>query len=238
VRKPSDLGYSDDDFVLPPLNVHEHVVHVGATFAKEAGLLFATNAQGLAAQRAARRSSLAERVRVAADIVRREPGEQWLIWCDLNLESKALKAAIDGSTEVTGSDEPSFKERALLEFAAGRTRYLISKPSILGWGMNLQNCARVIYVGLSNSFELWYQSMRRIWRFGQKRACECHIVISDADGAVRANLLRKQCDAEEMSNEMVLGVRDIQRTSITALSRETDDYTPQADMRLPDLLSA
>lgn len=236
IRKPSDLGYEDCGFVLPPMNVHEHVVPVGTEYAREAGTLFVDSASGLSAQRAARRSSLAARVKVAADIVAREPDEPWLVWCDLNDESAALAEAIPGAVEVKGSDDADFKEGAMVDFTEGRARILVTKPSIAGYGMNWQHCARVAFVGLSNSFEAWYQAIRRTWRFGQTRPVECHLITSDADGSVRANLERKREAAEEMAGEMLVGMGDIQKATIRALERESDSYEPRTPMRVPGWL--
>lgn len=236
IRKPSDLGYDDAGFVLPPLNVHERIVSVGASFAREAGVLFVDRAAGLHAQRAARRSSLDGRVTACAETVNREPNEPHLVWCDLNDESAALAEAIPGAVEVKGADDPEFKERAMIDFAEGRTRVLVTKPSIAGYGMNWQHCARVSFVGLSNSFEAWYQAIRRSWRFGQKRAVECYLFTSDADGGVRANLERKRRAAELMAAEMLVGMGEIQRANVRALTRSADSYRPARQMQIPDWL--
>lgn len=235
IRKPSDLGYDDGAFELPPLHMHEHVVPVGPDFAKLAGTLFVTDASGLDAQRAARKSSLEARARVAADLVNasREP---WIVWCELNAESEALASLIPDAVEVTGSDTAEKKEEALLGFADGAFRVLVSKSSIAGWGMNYQHCARVAFVGLSNSFEAWYQAIRRTWRFGQANAVECHAIISDADGAVVANLNRKRKAAEQMADEMLVGMGDIQRATVRALARETDSYEPKRRIVIPKWL--
>jgi hypothetical protein len=237
IRKPSDLGYEDTGYDLPPLNIHEHIVPVGAQYAREAGTLFVDAASGLSAQRAARRSSLDGRVQLCADLVAREPEEPWLLWCDLNQESTSLASAIPGAVEVTGSDDSEWKEQAAIDFVEGRARVMVSKPSILGYGLNLQRCARVAFVGLSNSFEAWYQAIRRTWRFGQPRPVECHLILSDADGSVRANLERKRLAAEEMAQEMLIGMADIQRANIRALERESDTYCPTKTMRLPKWLT-
>lgn len=235
IQKPSDLGYDDGSFRLPPLRIHEHVVPVGAEFAQQTGELFITDASGLAAQRGARRSSLAARVAAAAKLVNGST-EPWLVWCDLNDESQALAKAISDAVEVKGADSPEHKESSLIGFADGSVRVLVSKPSIAGYGMNFQRCAHVVFVGLSNSFEAWYQSIRRTWRFGQTRPVECHLVISDADGAVRANLERKRKDAETMAAEMIAGMGDIQNANIRAMARETTDYSPKHAMQIPKWL--
>jgi hypothetical protein len=233
IRMPSDLGYDDEGFRLPELRMHDHVVSAGAKYAQELGLLFADQAAGLNAQRAARRASMDARVQKAASIVNAEPDESWLVWCELNDESVALTAAIQDAVEVTGSMDADEKEACLEDFGTGDLRVMVSKSSIAGWGMNYQNCARVVFVGLSNSFESWYQAVRRVWRFGQRRPVECHIVTCDADGAVRSNLERKRLEWEQTSHEMLVGMGDIQRAEIGALARNEEHYRPGIRMRLP-----
>ena len=149
LRRPSDLGYSDDGFILPPCHVNPVMVDVDAF---QAGTLFAVEAVGLAEQRAARRASLESRVEAAAKLVNGN-NQPWLIWCDLNDESTALAKAIPDAVEVTGSDTPDFKAAAMMGFSSGQHRVLISKASICGWGMNWQHCANVVFVGLSHSYE-------------------------------------------------------------------------------------
>lgn len=236
IRKPSDLGYEDEGYDLPPLNIHEHIVPVGAEYAREAGTLFIDAASGLDAQRASRRSSLGARVKVCADLVNADSSEPWLVWCDLNSESDGLAASIEGAVEVRGSDDPEDKEAALADFIAGGARVLVTKPSIAGYGLNMQRCARVAFVGLSNSFEAWYQAIRRTWRFGQARPVECHLILSDADGSVRANIERKRLAAEDMAAEMLQGMGEIQKTTVRALARDTDTYEPKMPMRIPSWL--
>jgi Helicase conserved C-terminal domain len=233
IRRPSDLGYGDEGYDLPPLNIHEHTVPVGSEYAREAGTLFIDAASGLSAQRASRRSSLGGRVQLCADLVNGKPGEPWLVWCDLNAESEGLARAIPGAVEVRGSDDAEDKETALADFIEGNVRVLVTKPSIAGYGLNMQRCSHVAFVGLSNSFEAWYQAIRRTWRFGQERPVECHLILSDADGSVRANLERKRLAAEEMADEMLSGMGDIQKATVRALARDTDTYEPNQPMRIP-----
>lgn len=233
-RRPSDLGYDDGAYILPPLNVHERVVKSTDEFRRTQGGLFVTEAKGLAEQRAARKSSLSNRVAAAAEIVNAEPGEQWIAWCDLNDESAALTAAIPGAVEVRGSDDADEKEARLHGFASGSIRVLVTKPSIAGHGMNLQGCARTVFVGLSHSFEAWYQAIRRNYRFGQKRSVDCYVVTSDADGAVVANLKRKWADAAEMMAAIVAEMNDFNRRSIKATARDATEYEPKLKMSIPD----
>lgn len=236
LRKPSDLGYSDEGYDLPPLIIHEHVVKAGAEYAQKMGTLFAMDAHGLTDQRAARRASLEERVAVAAQIANAEPDEYWLAWCDLNAESQALSSSITGAVEVTGSMTVDMKERLIGAFTARDLHALVSKPSIAGWGVNWQHCARVLFVGLSNSFEAWYQAIRRTWRFGQTREVHCHVITSEAEGAVVANLKRKQRDNEKLSAGMVEHMAEITRAELGATGRTFVGYNPEHRIVIPHWL--
>jgi superfamily II DNA or RNA helicase len=199
-RKPSDLGDEDDGFVLPDLTVLEEVVGEPEPLPGE---LFARDASTLSERRAARRISMHARVDHVAGLVNGEPDEPWLVWCDLNAESAALAAAIPGAVEVKGADSLDHKEAALAAFSRGDIRVLVTKPSIAGWGMNWQHCARVAFTGLSDSYEQFYQAVRRCWRFGQSRPVRVHVVIGPQEGAVLKNIQRKERQASEMFELLV-----------------------------------
>jgi hypothetical protein len=231
VRKPSDLGFDNVGYSLPALVFHEHVVKAQHSTAHAAGLLFKQEARTLQERRDARRASIGERVQLAADIVAREPDERWILWCHLNAEADALTAAIPGAVQVTGSDDADVKAERLLAFGAGDIRVMVTKPSIAAWGLNWQRCARVLFVGLSDSYEELYQAVRRCWRFGQTRAVDVHVVISELEGAVLANIRRKEADAERMAAAMVENMRELQ--GATATKRNTNDYKPAAEFLTP-----
>lgn len=199
LRKPSDLGYDDDGFVLPPCDVKQVTVDLDAF---QAGMLFAVEAVGLEEQRKARKASLEDRVAAAAELVNGN-NDPWLVWCDLNDESTALRRAIPDAVEVTGSDSAEHKEDAMIGFSEGRHRVIVTKPSICGFGMNWQHCANVAFVGLSHSYEQYYQAIRRTWRFGQKRTVNVHVITSTADGAVIQNIERKEKQAMDMFDNIV-----------------------------------
>ncbi len=198
VRKPSDLGYDDGDFVLPPLRHHSHVVDGSAP----EGELFPVEARTLLERRQARRASMNDRVALCARIVAEHPDDIWLLWCNLNMESEALSRAIPGAVEVQGKDSSEHKEKSMLDFADGKIPVLVSKPSICGYGMNFQCCHRIAFVGLSDSFEQLYQATRRCWRFGQKYPVDVHIITAETEGAVVRNIERKAKQAEEMMNNI------------------------------------
>jgi hypothetical protein len=201
--KPSDLGFSDEGYALPELRYIHH--EVGGGF--DAGLLFEVEAESLTERRDARRQSLHERCSKVAEIV--SPDEPWLLWCDLNAESEALKRVIPWAAEVKGSDSIEHKQDALLGFATGKYQALITKPSIAGFGMNYQHCSKMAFVGLSDSWEQIYQATRRCWRFGQKRPVEAHIITSKAEGAVVRNIRRKDDAAKQMASELSAIAKEI-----------------------------
>lgn len=229
VRMPSDLGYSDDGYILPPLHVHEHIV--GST--PNDGEFFATHASTLQERRSARKNSLSDRVALAARLAN-ESREQWALWCNLNGESEALAKSIDGAVEVTGSDSDEHKEKAMLDFAAGKIRVLVSKPSICGFGMNFQSCHNTSFVGLSDSFEQYYQAIRRFYRFGQKNEVHAHIIISEAEGAVLKNIQRKEHDSMMMQSALIEHMADISKRDINGASPRTGRaYSPEMAMQVP-----
>ena len=223
IRKPSDLGFSDDGYDLPPLTLHEHVVEAHKPLD---GQLFVTTAQTLTERRQAQRESLRDRVYRVAEIVNASD-EQWIVWCHLNDESDALAKLIVGAVSVKGSDSIDAKERAMDGFSAGSVRVLVTKPSIAGFGMNWQHCARMAFVGLSDSFEQYYQAVRRCYRFGQKRPVDVHIVTAETEGAVKANIQRKQAQAAEMADQMVAHMRELTRSKIKGATVEKTAYVEE-----------
>lgn len=200
LNKPSDIGFDDDGYDLPPLEMHEHVIDVDQRMARKAGLLFAFEATTLSEQREVRRATVADRVAVASRLV--QDGEQWILWAGLNEESQSLVRTIPGAVEITGSDKTEVKEQRIVDFLEGRTRVLVTKQAIAGFGLNLQNCARQCFVGADWSFESFYQAIRRSWRFGQSRPVEAHMIRTSADGRVIEGLRRKQEEFQRMHREL------------------------------------
>jgi len=199
IRRPSDIGFSDDGFELPPLRIHVH--EVKANIVRE-GELFGMPVLALDEQRKARRATLAARVERAADIAN-STDEPVLVWCELNDESDALETAIHGAVSVSGSDTDDAKSTRMMDFARGDVRALVTKPKIAGFGMNWQTCNTMVFVGLSHSYEQFYQAVRRCWRFGQQSPVDVHIITSDAERAVLDNIQDKQSKADEMVGQMV-----------------------------------
>lgn len=234
VRKPSDLGFDDSLYNLPPLNVHQHTVRI-ENAAERVGQLFVMEAQSLSERRDARKESVADRVSACAALVNADD-ERWLVWCDLNAESEMLTKAIRGAVEVKGADDPDHKERALTDFAAGKIRVLVSKPSIAGWGMNFQVCSRIAFVGVTDSWESYYQAVRRCWRFGQSRPVDVHIFASDLEGAVVANLRRKEADALAMAESLSAETREAVMRNVVGLVRESNTYNAARRVSVPSWL--
>jgi DNA modification methylase/superfamily II DNA or RNA helicase len=199
IRRPSDIGFSDDGFELPPLRIHVH--EVKANIVRE-GELFGMPVLAIDEQRKARRATLAARVERAADIAN-STDDPVLVWCELNDESDALETAIHGAVSVSGSDTDEAKSTRMMDFARGDVRALVTKPKIAGFGMNWQTCNTMVFVGLSHSYEQFYQAVRRCWRFGQQSAVDVHIITSDAERAVLDNIQDKQSKADEMVGQMV-----------------------------------
>ena len=236
LTNPADLGYPGDGYNLPELETVEHVVKYDINICDDQFSFFAKEAQTLNERRNARRNSLSDRCKLAADIVAAQPDEQWLIWCDLNAESEELTRLIENSVEIRGSDNPSDKAERLNGFTVGNVRYLVTKPSIAGWGLNWQNCHNMIFVGLSDSYEMMYQAIRRCWRFGQKQKVTVHIVTSEAEGAVKQNIDRKEKQAAFMTAEMVKHTKAILERDIRGTAKITIPYNPQVEMTIPKWL--
>jgi len=261
LRKPADIGFEDDGFVLPALHMMDVVVEGGVL----PGELFPLEASTLLERRQARRASLDDRVSIAAGIANGTKA-QVLIWCDLNAESEALTKAISGAVEVRGSDTPEYKEQVAEWFGGLRClcisplfrtklaewtritsentisltmtpkdfdapscicghrsgrRVLVSKSSIFGWGMNFQSCNTMVFVGLSDSYEAFYQAVRRCWRFGQTQEVYAHVVTASTEGAVVKNIKRKEKQAMEMFDEIVKRMRVYEEVAVSERNEMT-----------------
>lgn len=227
LRKPSDLGYADGAYALPPLNQVHHTVSSDVAITDLVG----GRASTLQERIRARRDSVEDRVAFAASITPADRPFVW--WCNLNSESEALTKAIPDAVEVRGSDKEDVKERKLIDFSEGRIRVLVTKPSIAGFGMNWQHCADTGFVGLNDSFEQVYQAVRRFWRFGQTMPVTAHFIAAETEGAVVANLKRKEADAERMAAAMVLHTASITKETINSQARDVAIYAPTVPMHIP-----
>lgn len=200
LRRPSDLGYSDDGFIRPPVNFQQITIDIIDPLST--GMLFAVEALGLDEQRKARNATLEQRVKATADLVNTSD-EQWLVWCDLNDESAALAKAIPDAVEVAGHHSEAHKVDAMIGFKSGKYRVIVSKPSMWGFGLNLQHSHNMAFCGLGNSFEQYFQAIARQDRYGQQNIVNCWVIVSSADGAVVQNIKRKWKENDVMYDALV-----------------------------------
>lgn len=233
LKLPSDLGYPDGGFVLPGLEIVPQLVE--AYFQPE-DRLFVTEVRGVAEASAVRRGTLADRVARTAALIEAEPREQWLVWCGLNDEGRALAARVPDAVVVEGAQPAEAKTAALLDFAEGRSRVLVTKPTIAGFGMNFQGCARMAFLGIGYSYEQYYQAIRRCYRFGQRRPVVAHIVLSDLESPIYDLVLEKERQAATLSGGLLAEVRDYERAELYAGTSAADDYEPRQPIRLPSWL--
>ena len=230
VQKPSDIGYSNEGFDLPELKIHKHILKYNG----KKTTLFTEEARTLSERREARKESLNDRLSETLKTINHE--EQLLIWCNLNIEGDMLKKAISGSVEIKGADTLEHKERSVIDFGDGKIDCLITKSKISGFGVNWQSCHNIIFFGLSDSFESYYQSVRRCWRFGQKHQVNVHILIGEREKAVLRNIERKEKDLQTMFKAMVGYMKQNMIDELSGLNNSSTPYEPVIEMKLPTFL--
>jgi hypothetical protein len=201
IRRPSDWGYDDDGYILPGLEIVAELVEFEVEPAPDE--LFSMSMGGVSGRSTVRRGSLDARVARAVELVEAEPDEPWLLWCGLNDEADALAAAIPGSVNVQGSMSPEEKAKYLRAFSDGSLRVLITKPKIASQGLNWQHCARMAFVGLSDSYEAYYQCIRRCYRYGQPRIVKAFIVLSEIEQQITGNVQRKEQQSNRITDGMI-----------------------------------
>jgi hypothetical protein len=217
IRMPSDIGFDDDGYNLPPLRMHP--VFVKSDYVPDNALFFA-GLKGVGSRIEARKATTSERVEVAAKIANREEG-QVIVWCGLNDESSMAHTAIPDSVELVGADTPEHKARIIEEFQDGKHRVLVTKPKIAGMGMNFQNAHKMVFLGLSDSFEAYYQCIRRCYRFGQTSPVDAYIVLSTIERQVYDNVLQKEATAKHMSDELIRNVQVYEHIELGKGDRRT-----------------
>ena len=233
IQKPSDLGYNDNGFTLPGIVFHEHIIQ---SKIKNTGLgIIRAEAKTLQERRLAKTESMTERVKKAASIVN-ESDEQWGIWCNLNVESHELSNQIPTAVEVKGVDTNDHKVNTAHSFTTGEVKDIISKSSIYGFGMNWQHCCHVLIVGLSDSYEEYYQLIRRFWRFGQENTVHVHIITSSAEGSIVKNIKRKEEKHQKMISGMLAAMSPISAKNIRSAENEITAYNPKTNMKVPEWL--
>jgi len=222
LQNPSDLGYEDSEYMLPPLNIIPIVVPVKGR-----------KATTMTARREARKASLDQRVAACAKIVNSSNDLSWIIWCELNEESSKLTSAITGAVEIAGSHDALYKEKSMEDFSIGNISRIVRKPKICGYGMNFQICHNMAFVGLSDSFEKYYQAIRRCWRFGQLNPVNVYVITSSLEGAVVNNIKRKEAEFNKMLSGMIAATQEITKSNIQNTIKESLQYIPVAPMLLP-----
>lgn len=232
-ERPSDLGGDDTGYNLPPLNLHRHIVKTDIV--SDAGdddgqaLLFRMPSASATSIHREKRKTANDRAAKIAEVVKAEPSEPWIIWVDTDYDAEAVKAFLPEATEVHGRMTPEQKEAGLAAFSDGAARILITKGSIAGFGLNWQHCARVAFVGLSYSYEAFYQSVRRCYRYGQTRAVDVHVTCAETEEAIWQAIARKRDDHDQMKIHM--------RSAMARAQEEVrsikHDYQPATQARLP-----
>lgn len=235
-EKPSDLGGDDTGYNLPPLNLQRHIVKTDivadAGDDDGQGLLFRIPSASATSIHNEKRRTASDRAAKIAEIVRAEPAEPWIIWVDTDYDADAVKALLPEATEVHGRMTPEQKEAGLAAFSEGRARILITKGSIAGFGLNWQHCARVAFVGLSYSYEAFYQSVRRCWRYGQTRPVDVHVASAETEEAIWQAIVRKRDDHDAMK----LHMRAAMARATQEIRSTKHDYQPAVPAALPSWL--
>ncbi len=239
VSKPSDLGFSDAGFALPELVVHHH--EIAADLSIDAGAekdgqsrLFRIPEMSATSIHKEKRLTLEARANRIVESIAAERGESWVVWVDTNDEADAMTARLpkDETVEVRGSQSPDEKEEKIVAFSEGRARIIVSKSSITGYGLNWQHCARQAFIGLTFSYESYYQAVRRSWRFGQKRPVHVHVACADTERAIFETVTRKAGDHEKMKKQMSAAM-----SRAVGISKVYESYQPSNKGTLPAWLA-
>ena len=228
---PNELGYDVEGYNLPELNYHTILTKSKVDDYE----MFVRVAETLSERREARKESIGDRTDTAAELANNND-DQWLIWVDYNDESKIVTDKIPDAVEVKGSDTPEYKAEMSLKFANGDIRCLVSKASILGMGLNYQRCHQQIFCGLSDSWERFYQAIRRSWRFGQTKPVDIYIILSEKEVSVLENIKRKEIQNQEMQKQMTALMKEVTLSEIRHTTRITTDYKPDREFVMPAFL--
>lgn len=230
-NSPADLGYEVDGYDLPPLNIKTIFTKSEVNDYE----MFVKVAETLQERREARKESIEDRTNKAKELTETDDS-QWLIWVDYNDESDVLRKKITDCVEIKGSDEPERKAQASIDFANGNIRCLVSKPSIFGFGSNFQGCHNEIFCGLSDSYERFYQAVRRCWRFGQDKEVNVYIILSEKEVSILENIKKKQWQMDEMQKQMTALMKEVTLSEIKHTTRITTTYKPEINLELPGFL--
>ena len=235
VKNPSDLGYSDSKHILPELK--EEDIITDSDYEDEKYLLFSMPAETLDERRKSQKESLNYRVDAVLKIIKKHSDENFIIWCNYNDEANLLHKKIKDSINVQGSDNPEEKAKRLIEFGEGKIKILITKPKIASFGLNWQNCHNVIFASLSDSYEQYYQAVRRCYRFGQKYPVNVYRIISYGEVKILENIERKNEDFQYMQRKMSVYTKKYVRENLKVEFKELDkSYNPTVEVIIPNWL--
>lgn len=230
VQTPRDIGFTDEGFVLPPLNVNRHEIAGGGL----SGFLFDMPAATMADRRHAAKSTIADRCEFVHGLVN-VPADRWVIWCNRNAEGEMLEKIIPDAVEVAGRHSTDEKEARLAAFSAGDIRVLVTKPKIGGFGLNWQHCHRTA-IFPTDSWEQWYQMIRRFWRFGQEHPVGVEVVYSTGEAAIVDNLRRKEAESTELFAAMASHMSRLTTSAVQGVTANVEDYHATQEIRIPEWL--
>ena len=224
LKHPQDIGFTQTGFVLPPLSIEPVWVNGNAqAIANASGRLFLTDLGGITGRSAARRTTISEKVAAASEIINAS-AEQWIVWCGLNEEGRTLEQSIKGAVNLEGSDSLDVKVDAIQRFIEGGIRVLVTKTKIAGFGLNLQHCHNMLFLGLNDSYESYYQAIRRCWRHKQANPVTVKIVMAEIERSILENVMRKEKQAEEVSRRMVESVAGYEMEALGLMTHAKNDY--------------
>ncbi len=223
---PSDLGGDDAGFILPPLQIIRHRAEASPVKGSD---LFGMVDMSATSMHEVKRKTASNRAKTAAEVVSASPNEAWVVWVDTDYEADEIKAAIPDAVEIRGSQTPEQKETTLRLFADGSIRKIITKPSLTGFGLNWQHCARTVFVGRTFSYEGWYQAVRRFWRFGQARSVEVHLIVAEGEEAIARVIERKADDHIVMKKSM----REAMARANDQTATRRTSYLPTQKAKVP-----
>jgi DNA modification methylase len=214
IKSPEDIGFDGAEYELPPLTVTPHMIDANSLeLARAQGQLFPMGLAGVTGRQAVRRKTLPDKVAAAAETINAS-NEQWVVWCGLNDEGRQMRDACPDAVLVEGADSLDSKIASIMGFIEGRHRVLISKTSICGFGLNLQNCHNMLFLGLSDSYESYYQAIRRSWRFGQESPVNVTVVLAEIERPILENVQRKEQEAAKMTQNIINNVTDYERQEL------------------------
>lgn len=228
ISKPSDLGYDDSAYILPTLNIEEHIVSVDHSINTD-GMLFRSPDMSATGLHKEMRLTAKDRAEKVAELVYDNPNVPWIIWCNTDYETDAVRAVLPQVVEVRGPHSQEKKELAIMHFMDSVNDWLSSKLSIFGFGLNLQSCRNMAFMGLNYSFEQFFQGIRRCWRFGQTEQVNVHIVIAETEGAILKSIRKKEAQYEELQREMNEAMREEQ----LAARHKSSNYDHLIIMEIP-----